>query len=111
MDIGRQVGCIGIFAPSSVSHASQRPRLLGNLFGQFGEDEGPRCSCGYLEDYLVVARCSSLVFAFTAWDVSKQVVDLVTESLGGDDVLTLEGGHASKYFEVCNNGVCGFRAE
>ena len=26
------------------------------LFGQFGEDEGPRCSCGYLENCLVVAR-------------------------------------------------------
>ena len=76
------------YAPSAyflqVRYASQRPWLLGNLFGQFGEDDGARGSCGYLEYYLVVTRCGVLVLTFAARDVSEEVVDFVTKGLGGN---------------------------
>ena len=85
--------------------------MLGDLFGQFGEDDGARGSCGYLEYYLVVTRCGVLVLTFAARDVSEEVVDFVTEGLGGDNVLALKGGHACKYFEVCDDGVCGIGTE
>jgi hypothetical protein len=77
------------------------------LFGQFGEDEETRGPCGDLEYYLVVACCSFLVFAFATWDVSEEVIDFVTESLGSHDVLALKGGHTCEDFEVCDNGICG----
>jgi hypothetical protein len=64
-----------------------------------------------LEDYLVVTRCGVLVLTFTARDVSEEVFDFVTEGLGGNDVLALKGGHACKYFEVCDDGVCGIGTE
>jgi hypothetical protein len=64
-----------------------------------------------LEDYLVVTRCGVLVLTFAARDVSEEVVDFVTEGLGGNDVLALKGGHACKYFEVCDDGVCGIGTE
>ena len=85
--------------------------MLGNLFGQFGENDAARGSCGYLEYYLVVTRCGVLVFTFAARDVSEEVVDFVTEGLGSNNVLALKGGHACKYFEVRDNGVCSLDAE
>jgi hypothetical protein len=64
-----------------------------------------------LEDYLVVTRCGVLVLTFAARDVSEEVVDFVTEGLGGNDVLALKGGHACKYFEVIDDGICGVSTE
>jgi hypothetical protein len=64
-----------------------------------------------LEDYLVVTRCGVLVLTFAARDVSEEVVDFVTEGLGSDNVLALEGGHACQDFKVCGDGICGVGAE
>jgi hypothetical protein len=64
-----------------------------------------------LEYHLVVTCCCAFIFTFTAWDVSKEVVDFVTEGLGSDNVLALEGGHACQDFKVCGDGICGVGAE
>jgi hypothetical protein len=64
-----------------------------------------------LEYYLVVTRCGVLVLTFAARDVSEEVVDFVTEGLGGNDVLALKGGHACKYFEVSDDRICGVSTE
>jgi hypothetical protein len=77
------------------------------LFGQVGKNKGAGGPSGHLEYYLIVTHCSVLVFAFTAWDVAKEVVDFVAEGLGGDNMLALEGGHACKYFKVCKDVLCG----
>jgi hypothetical protein len=81
--------------------------LFSDLFRQLGENKGARGPFSNLKYYVVVACRGAFVFTFAPWNVTQQVINFVTNGLGGDDMLTLQGGHAREDFEVCNNGARG----